>query len=218
MDVVEQGRRRGVGGVGEDGWGGDGDAGPGIQGVGLEDALEGGVHDGLNVVVELGGLVGDTFLAAGGEESDVGVDEVEDEVVGGGAEDTDVISPKGGSSAGGVEVAEEVKDRGIQVSLGVASVGVLDVCEGNTVHPGGVQGLSHIAHECHEAVEVPGDVDMGVVHTSAGECLAEAVDAMGVQALGDSEESSCRDRAHLRGVLGGANVGDEGAVGVEGEP
>ena len=62
-----------------------------------------------------------------------------------------------------------------------------------------------------------GDVDVGVVYTGPGECLTQEVDAMGVQALGDGEESSSRDRAHPRGVLGGSRVGEEAAVGTEGE-
>ena len=68
---VEVAERGGVGEVDEDGSGGDGDAGPGVQGAGLEDAFEGGVDDGLDIVVEQGGDVGTALVAVDSEELDV---------------------------------------------------------------------------------------------------------------------------------------------------
>ena len=129
--------------------------------------MEGGVDDVLHIVAEGCSWMGRFFPIGdpvGGEQFHVEVDEVELDEGGDPREDTGVICTKRGSvvvRAGVVQATEEVKDGDVEVWAGVLClrVGVLDVGEGDSVDPRGVQPCVHVAHECCKAVKPPGDVD-----------------------------------------------------------
>ncbi len=80
-----------------------------------------------------------------------------------------------------------MKNARVEVGLGVAVVGVLDVSECNWINPGGVHGGDDVAHECSQAVEGPGDVKAAVVCLSLTQHMVKLEGAMGKETLGDSE-------------------------------